>query len=360
MGALSTKYRTYVPATGQIFSLKDVESLPDRSNVQLEGLAPPMNAWTAGGIRASDVSVLDGENLVPASKILKQYNTQRIDRTASSEIDRCHKTMLLPALLESATYPSLHWAFSEVPLTYTGSRHLLPDGCGHSGPLDAVNTQFEAGPERYARFDAGKYRTYIPEPIGNFYVAPACPDVAKLRSILDARKARHEQDALAALESIEQEVLMNDIDRQEDDKTAAAKLGEIIRATRLEYGSRMTHMVMGSRMYRRYLDDSNIDGSPVPGSSAGTPGIGPLPGLEYVTVIISPMMDTRGRDLIYALDRHGGALYGQGPMILDTHEEGGGGTGITEYYQYMIVDNNVKHEYGDDVKRRTALRIDIP
>ena len=351
-------YRTYIPATGQIFPLKDIESLSDRSHIRLEGLATPMTAGTAGVISASDVLVSDGEDLVPAPEIHRKYSARQIDQDARDEIDRCHNTMLLPALLECATYPSIHWAFSEVPLTHTRPRHLLPDGCRPSGPLDARNTQFTAGSERYAGFDADKYRAYIPEPIGNFYVAPACPDTAKLRAILDAREAQHERDAFAALEGIGQEVWLNDIDREEDDKTSAARLREIIRTTRSEYGSKMTHMVMGSRMYQRYLYDSNIAGSPVPGSSSGTPGIGPLPGLEYVTVIISPMMDIKGRDLIYALDRNSGALYGQGPMVLDAQD--GGGTGITEYYQYMITDNKVKHDYGDEVKRRTALRINVP
>lgn len=327
-------YCTYIPATGEIFEGKDVESMSKRSKIPLIGKVPSMTPGIVGNNIRSTFLELNEWQLT---------NQTMCDQTTMNDFGV--SSLMLPRLLEIATYPSLHHAFLEVPLIHTGSKHLLSDNLRWTDPSDSDGTISKAKDEFYAVFNAKKYFIYMSRNIG-------------LKEIINARDIQHELDAFEALDNIEQEIQLNGVDKRMNDKTVAAKLNEIIRDTRIEYGSRITHMIMGAHMYRRYLGDSNICGSSVPGLSTGTPGIGPLPGLEYVTVIISPMMDIKNKDVIYAVDKRNGAFYGQGPMVLDSHSFGG--ANITEYYQYMIVDNNIKHEYGDDVKRRTALRINIP
>ncbi|MDA7949824.1 MAG: hypothetical protein MPJ78_20455, partial [Hyphomicrobiaceae bacterium] len=291
----------------------------------------------------------------------KHAEQHQIDADAQVEIDRCQEIMLLPALMEFATYPSLHSAFSEVPLVQINSSHLLPDSLVQAGPVGGKGPVDKTIPELHVEFDAKGYRIHVPEPVGSLYRTLTSLDMARLRGLLEAREIKHEMEAFEALKGIGEEVWLNDIDEDREDRTLAAKLGEAIRTNRTKYGSRITHMAMGSRMYQRYLRSARIRGSPVPGSSTDTPGVGPLPGLEYVTVIISRLIDSEAEGTIYAVDRHAGALYGQGAIVLDTFENKNGRTAmITEYYQYMITDKHVDRASVDPPGRRTALRINVP
>ncbi|MDA8009117.1 MAG: hypothetical protein MPK62_03070 [Alphaproteobacteria bacterium] len=106
------------------------------------------------------------------------------------------------------------------------------------------------------------------------------------------------------------------------DWTVAAKMGDIIDGIRSEYGSGITHAVMGPRTYRRYLEKSGISGAAVPGSHAGMPGTGPLPGPEHITAVICPLADAGTKDVIYVVDRNCGAFYGQGALTLEEYTDG--------------------------------------
>ncbi len=353
---------TYIPATGQIFMEKGIELMPDRSNRWLVGTAPPMIAGRTGnGIDVNMVSRLAKGNPVPVMEILSEHNAPYPDGdpTKNRDVKHCHDLMLLPALLQYAAYPNLHYAFSEIPLVHTHSEHPLPDSCKQAGPFDAHDIMnIKASSTLYAEFDAKGYCIYIHQSVDDFYSTLTNLDMARLQGILEEREIKHEQEAFEALDSIDQKVVLHGIDDVKGGRTSAMKLSEIISTTRSMYGSRITHVVMGAGMYQRYLTGSRIQGAPVPGASTDIPGLGPLPGLEYVTVIINPMMDRRAPDTIYAVDRHSGAFYGQGPIVLERYDEdNGNGTKFTEYYQYMITDNYAKRVYEDLSKRRTALKI---
>ncbi|MDA7949748.1 MAG: hypothetical protein MPJ78_20055, partial [Hyphomicrobiaceae bacterium] len=116
--AKNVTYFTYIPATGGIFMYKGPDILSGKLDMPPVGLAPPMVPGTAGsGIRASGLIGFDTDNPVPVVDTLGKHAEQhQIDADAQAEIDRCQEIMLLPALMEFATYPSLHSAFSEVPL----------------------------------------------------------------------------------------------------------------------------------------------------------------------------------------------------------------------------------------------------
>lgn len=354
-------YYTYIPATGGIFMYEETGITLGRPDLHLAGLAAPMIPGVRGnGISASAVSRIVGGRPVPVAETLSEYiASEQIKPGAGEEIDHCHEIMLLPALLELATYPSLHSMFSEVPLARNDSRHLLPDGSTQSGPLDEKGAvRHKAAPALHVEFDAKAHIMDVQEPVNGLYTTLRCPNMAGLQGLLEEREIRHEREAFEALRDIEYNITMNDIDEGREDRTLATKLRNVIRSTRSAYGSRITHVAMGARMYQRYLKSAGIHGSPVPGSSHGTPGVGPMPGLEYVTVAISPLIDAEAAETIYAVDRHGGAFYGQGAIALDTY--GVGATRITEYYQYIITDRHVDRAGAGLPERRTALRIDVP
>ncbi|MDA7949635.1 MAG: hypothetical protein MPJ78_19440, partial [Hyphomicrobiaceae bacterium] len=255
----------------------------------------------------------------------------------------------------------IHAAFSEVPLARINSEYPLPDDSAQMGPLDAREEDPGHRYTRRAGFETGKYSMSIRGTASDLYSTVTSLDMARLRGILVEREIKHEREAFRALEGIEHTEYLNDIDVGRYDRTAAAKMGDIIGGIRSMYGSRITHVVMGSHTYRRYLEKSGISGAPVPGSPAGTPGTGPLPGLEYVTAVICPLADQGTKDVIYAVDGHSGALYGQGALVLEEYSDGvRDWTRITEYYEYMTTDGQVNSTYENAPKRRTSLKMVIP
>lgn len=352
---------TYIPATGRIFLNEKAYTAREQDSAPV-GLASPMIAGaTGGGIRASDVLWSSSGSWIPVMKTLQKHDAPQIRHDTNKDIDSCHKIMLLPALLEHATYPGIHAVFSEVPLARIKSGHPLPDDCGQVGPLDAEYEDPGARYARHAGFEAKKYSTSIRGTASDLYCTVTSLDMARLRGILEEREIKHEQEAFRALEEIEHTEYLNDIDVGRPDRTAAAKMSEIIGGIRSTYGSRITHVVMGSRTYRRYLEKSGISGAAVPRSHAGTPGTGPLPGLEYVTAVICPLADWGTRDVIYAVDGHSGALYGQGALVLEEYSDGvRDRTRITEYYEYMTTDGEINITYEKAPKRRTAVKMVIP
>ncbi|MDA7949508.1 MAG: hypothetical protein MPJ78_18760 [Hyphomicrobiaceae bacterium] len=346
----------YTPATGEILRYEGTWAAPSTPDPILAGMAAPMVPGMAGnGVSAGGVSMIVGGSKVPVAETLSKYvASEQIKPGSGAEVDLCHEIMLLPALLESATYSSLHSMFSEVPLARSDSTYPLPDGSRQTGPLDREGvTGHRAAPELRVKFGAMAHITDVQGPVGSLYSTLARPDMARLHGMLEERDIRHELEAFEALKGIGDEVWMNEINEEREDRNLAAKLREVVHSTRSIYGSRITHVAMGSRMYRRYLRSAGVHGAP--GSSQG---VGPLPGLEYVTVVISGMVDAKAEGTIYAVDRHGGALYGQGPIVLDSY--GDGPARITEYYQYMITDNHVDRAGMGPPGRRTALRINVP
>ncbi|MDA7949618.1 MAG: hypothetical protein MPJ78_19355 [Hyphomicrobiaceae bacterium] len=347
-------YYTYVPATGRITSNERTKIKELRKEDDLAGTTSPMISGSADSIHADDVMILEEGDMIPVREVLSRQDKP----LTRNYVDHCRIIMLLPTLLKHATYPSIHAVFSEVTLEQNNSRHTLPDDSRQSGPLGAEEAP-RTEPVCHAIFSAKRYHTRVHGRVRDLYRGPAGLDMARLRGILEEREIKHEQEAFEALREISHTEYLNGIN-EGSGKTAATKMEEVIDSIRSTRGSRITHMVMGARTYQRYLEKSGIRGAPVPGSSAGTPGIGPLPGLEYVTVVICPLADME-EGAIYAVDRHSGALYGQGTLVLEEDLwENEWYTGITEYYQYMTTDGHAEQDREGLPERRTSLKMVIP
>lgn len=351
---------TYVPATGTI-SFGQAGNGHKNGSGSVVGEVPPVIPDKRDrGIDLDRVSRVDGKERVPVMEVMAGRGREHgVEHVTDEYMSTCREIMLLPALLKVATYTNLHSVFTEVPLEECRAEHRLPDGRGQLRDTDTKTSSHRHGSESYVVFNAGKCRVWRYDTVDDLYIGPGIFDSIKLSGILEEMKEKHEQAAFDALDGIRDEVSLDATDGQAGNKAIAAKLDGIIQDTRTKYGSEITHVVMGMSMWHRYMSDPRFKGMPIPESPTGISGTVQLPGC--VTAVISQMEDIDTKDVIYAVDRRRGALYGLGPMELESYNTSRiYGTGITEYYQYMITDNHAKRADGDPLERRTALRINVP
>lgn len=358
---------TYVPATGMITRHGQAGAKNTLMEAPVVGQAPPMGTGESGRDMDLDkVFRVDGKGRVPVMEVLAGRGGEHgVEHITDEYMSTCREIMLLPALLKAATYTNLHSVFTTVPLEKNDLVYRIHDGCGQ---LRDTGTKTSGSKERSeidvrfdVRFDASEHYVFKNEMVDDLYGNLNILDNIKLRSVLEGMKDKHEEDAFNALVDIPEEVSLGVKGRPTDDKTIATKLDGIIRDTRTRYGSKISHVVMGRRMWNRYLMDPGFRGRSIEESSEGICGAFQLPGPERVTAVINHMADIDTEDVIYAVDRRRGALYGLGHMGLGSYDTGGiYGTRISEHYQYMITDNDAKRADGEPVERRTALRIIVP
>ena len=350
---------TYVPATGRI--TKHRQSGTKNAAAPGVGQVPPMGTGETGrDMDLARVSRVDGKEPVGVMEVLTGRGGGHGGVTGEY-MDTCREIMLLPALLKAATYTGLHGVFTGIPLEEIDSRCRVLDSLGQPAGSDARAAGARQMPDLYVRFDAKKHHTYRNEKVNDLYSGPADLDMAKLHGMLEGWKREHEQCAFDALGCIRKDVHLDDFAGDTNNESIVVKLGRVISDTRTRYGSTITHLVMGNRMWQRCHEDPRFRGTDMPESPADTSEVLQVPGLGCVTAVTDLMEDNGMGDVIYAVDRRRGALYGQGRMELwldGTSRTGG--TGISEYYQYMITDNHAKRADGEPVERRTALRIIVP
>ena len=352
---------TYIPATGEVLVGKHFESYNSAALASYRaGYAPPMDLETAyyDPETATDgISVVDGDKLVPVSKAIKSETVQPASQIQRPDLLTDYRTIaFLPSFIKAVEHPSLlHYMFSPVPLTSCRDNVMLPGSYSQIGPMD-VNELRDAVVD-YAEFDARMYDTWIPGSIDRLYDTPDIFNHHVMGWILYERMEKHNKEALEALDTIKHVEL---IPMPENNfKDSAKELKHVLDTQLEQHGSRITHIAMGDGMCKRLLGPElrNAAAKPCPYGMSGT-----MLDLWGIKIITDGMIDVHEPDTMYAVSRHGGALYGQGPILAVTTNFGYDDpmTKISEFFQYVIVDNFRKPGSGQgQVDKRTAFKIKI-
>lgn len=362
---------TYVPATGKILKNDRVKhTKEDKLSATVMGKVPPMcpDAMDFKNPKGSkdDIMLEHNGDWVSVSEAIKDtpHDTPSILERSSEPISRIRNfqmCILLSSLLEFPTTSlHLHRAFSEIPIHSPDMAWPLQGTHKQQGPLE-MDAPAAIQPSRSVRFDAKKYHMSVPGDIHDLYIGKYDLDPAKLAQLRWERAVKHNNEALVALRGISPVEKLDGMNSypgsgSDDVRSAAEQLKDLVVNNLRSHNSLITHIIMGTSMYQRYMRNGGAHGLFDYGSSIGPSGMGPLPGLETVTAIVDPLVDVTDPYTIYAVDRRNGALYGQGPLLLMTNKDNPGrdGMGISEFYQYMIVDNNIRRD-----KIRTAFKIEV-
>ena len=353
-------WATYFPSTGDIFPGRHSDTKdPAELGFTKIGEAPPMSP-EAGcydpDTATNDIYAFDGYNeRVPVSDYLEHLNSIEPlhELRIPDVLDHCRTIAFLPSFIKAVKYPSLlHYMFSPVALASPSEAVILPDSYAQSGPLG--NT------DRYpdvmldcAVFDAKIHESWIPGSVNHLYGDRVLPRHHEIRRILHARMEGHSKMAFEALKTIKPvEPLECPVGAGPADHAGA--LESIISANLKKHGSGMTHIAIGNRMYDRLL--GGVPHVAMAEPCGGAPS-GAMLGLGGTTVIVDRLVDAHTPDIIYAVDIHRGAYYGQGPVSIKTDDPGHGNpiSKVAESFQYMIADNCP----GGRDDRRTAIRIRV-
>lgn len=365
--------RTCRPSTGEMFEGGHITTNDeDYPNYNPVGLTPPMDETTVShdGQKVSkcDVLVRHDDKVMPASKALLLLRDKPMPRYSLPQFltveqyytEGMHALMFMSSFLEMPrAHSGLYEAFEKIPLQSINEEHPLLN--------DYVREHADDGPPgqntlpQSAGFSAEPDITSIRGRIGDLYSGRGGLNGPKMRKVLWARAERHNRAAFEAVRGIGPTYEMGRISvpkggRPETD--AAGEICRLIRNNLVDYGSMMTHVIMGPGMRLRYL--ANLYSNNV--AIAADPdyrGIGPMPGFGDLVLITDWLVEAHTPNTIYLLDRPHGAFYGQGPLITDTRSKKfPNSVEVHEYYQYMIADNHLRIS-DTDTKRQTSFKIEV-
>ncbi|CAI9832662.1 hypothetical protein IBTHAUMO2_920007 [Nitrosopumilaceae archaeon] len=353
-------WATYLPSTGRIFLGLHLEtSDPAEQGFRQIGEVPPMGAETGcydPDAALDDICALDDDNAgIPVSGFLDHIAArEQMDKSKTRAILlHCRTIAFLPSFIKAVKYPSLlHYMFLPVALSSPSESVILPDAYAQSGPL-GDNDRCPDAVWDCAVFDAKIHESWIPGSVNHLYGDRVLPRHHEIRRILHARMEGHSKMAFEALKTIKPvETLECPVGAGPADHAGA--LESIISANLERHGSGMTHIAIGNRMYDRLL--GGVPHVAMAEPCGGAPS-GAMLGLGGTTVIVDRLVDAHTPDIIYAVDIHRGAYYGQGPVSIKTDDPGHGNpiSKVAESFQYMIADNCP----GGRDDRRTAIRIRV-
>lgn len=386
---------TYFPGDGTVLrgnkAHVDVEFLPEFSAM---ANAEPVAMSSIKGMPRSDtphelvkgnLDVLDSELIATmhgikamgataATKNGKFSNKALVAESNRLNIRHLQMIRLIPTLMAfPESYFHLHNMFRPFALPQLEARMALQDTYDMQGPFRRLQRTPDSD-QAYSeiKFDAPKYAIRVPTPVEDIFRTLINPHEGKLDMMSWARARRHNLEAQKELNKIS---LTSNIGKIEQltgtseqgfhsQNRTNKELVSIVADHLRTHHVQLTHFAMGTELWNEYTQNTwtyNVTG---PRPDMIVQGVYKMPGMDGMTAVVDPLLDTTNPNEIFAVAKMEGAWYGQGPMISNTYndyERDAVVSKTTEFFQYLIVDdsNIIDNDPNTPYTRRFARKINV-